>query len=230
MDDPPRRHRVRALRAAWWRRDGPALARSRRGSLVPDEDQGFYIAAADPARRRLARRAPTRWSRGGRRRSRTNPMNEYVDRLHRLRLRSAAPSARTRPPSSSPEALGRAPGARCRRARWASSTARPATIKEGLVARLQRRRRSSAWAPPAASSSTCRTAATAARRRLARGVAAVHRRGEQSPKLALGADRSGARTCRSSTSTSTARRPRPRRAASTSVFNTLAGHARLATT
>ena len=62
VDDPARRHRRWCCSSAWWR-VAVWLWRITPGSLVPDEDQGFYIARGDPARRRDAASAPTRWSR-----------------------------------------------------------------------------------------------------------------------------------------------------------------------
>ena len=48
------------------------------GSLVPDEDQGFYIARGDPARRRDARSAPTRSCSEVEEAIRSNPANQDV--------------------------------------------------------------------------------------------------------------------------------------------------------
>ena len=44
LDDPPRRHRRDRCSSAWWR-SRAGLWRITPGSLVPDEDQGFYISA-----------------------------------------------------------------------------------------------------------------------------------------------------------------------------------------
>jgi HAE1 family hydrophobic/amphiphilic exporter-1/multidrug efflux pump len=103
------------------------------GSLVPDEDQGFYIAAVIlPTRTRSPSPASTS---------------------------SAATSATTRRRSSSRRSTGTS--ARSRRSSWsASSTAAPRTSRKAWCS-PSRRRRSSASARPAASSSTCRTAARA---------------------------------------------------------------------
>ena len=143
----------------------PACGASRRASLVPDEDQGFYIAAVILPDGATLERTDKVVSEvievdqvqpGQRGRRSPSPASTS----------SAAASATTRPRSSSRRSTGTsatvpAPAAggralhedrRTSRKRWCS----PST-----------RRRSSASAPPAASSSTSRTAAKAARKRLA---------------------------------------------------------------
>ena len=80
------------------------------GSLVPDEDQGFYIAAVI-----LPDGATLAAHRQGRQRSRRgdparNPANEDVDRLHRLRLPRRRLPQQRRDDLRHAEALGRAQG------------------------------------------------------------------------------------------------------------------------
>ena len=77
------------------------------GSLVPDEDQGYLHRRGDPARRRDAASARDKVvSRGRGRRSAAIPTNQDIDRVHRLRLSSAAASATTPRRSSSRRSTG----------------------------------------------------------------------------------------------------------------------------
>ena len=187
---------------------------SRPGSLVPDEDQGYYIAAVilpDGASLERTDKVVNEVVDG----DQVEPGQRERDRVHRLRLPRRRVSATARRRSSSPRSTGTS--ARCRPRRWsASSSAKTGHIKEALVLafnaaadlRSRQRRRLRVLHPEP------RRGRRAAARR---GRAAVHRRRAQGSGVRAGARRSGAPTCRSSTSTSTARRRR-RSACRSTIF------------
>ena len=112
VDDAARRHRRWCCSPAWWRWP-PACGASRRARLVPDEDQGFYIAAVilpDGAIAAAHRQGGAR----GRRGHQVQPRQRGRRRVHRLRLpRRRLPQQRGHDLRHA-EALGRAQGSRCR--------------------------------------------------------------------------------------------------------------------
>ena len=124
-------HRRRCCSSAWSRSPSGCGA-SRRASLVPDEDQGFYIAAVI-----LPDGATLRAHRQGRRAKsmkaiQSQPGQRGRRRVHRLRLpRRRLPQQRGDDLRHA-EALGRARGAGAGSSS-ASCSARPADIKEALV-------------------------------------------------------------------------------------------------
>ena len=180
VDDPARRRSASCCSSAW-SRSPRGCGASRRASLVPDEDQGFYIARGDPARRRDARahRQGREAGRGGdpqrTRRTRTSIAFTGFDFIGGGFRNNAATIFVTQ------MHVGRAQGDRARSSS-ASSSARPRASRKRWCSRSTRRR-SSASAPRAASSSTSRTAAKAAPKRLHEVTQAFLARANQDPKL-----------------------------------------------
>ena len=175
------------------------------GSLVPDEDQGWYFAPVilpDGASLQRTDKMVEEVTAA----IRSNPFNEHVMAFTGFdfaggfvfRENAATIFVTQKHWDERPMPVGRAGRRVLRQDRRTSRKAWRSP---------SRRRPSSAWAPPAASSSTCRTAARAAPKRLYEVTQQFIGAASQEPEARHGATRSGAPTCRSSTSTSTARRP-----------------------
>ena len=204
LDDPPRRASASLLFAGMVA-VAVGLWRITPGSLVPDEDQGYYIAAVilpDGATLERTDKVVDEVEDA----IQSNPADADVDRVHRLRLprrrlrNNAATLFVTQKPWDERKVTGAAAGRRAlrqdrpaSRRRWCSRSIRRRSSGSGTAGGfefyLQNRGEGGAEAP-------------------GRGDAAVPRSASTRIRSWARADAVARRTCRSSTSTSTARRRR----------------------